>query len=378
MQAERIIRQLLLAQEDIPAQATVMNRPPNKHPPGPSEEDLTSSNHSNHEESPKRRRCSRCTQRTTWEQRLQQLREYKDKHGDLLIPIRFKENPSLGKFVHNTREQHKLYQKPPTKSRSGKAKKCSLTAERVRQLEELGFVWSTERSKHQKEDWEARLQQLKDYKAKHGDCMVPHGYQIDPSFAEWIHRQRTTYAHMVKDEEATHTKHHNPLIEDRMKQLEDLGFHFTVHADKWMEHWRELEHFRDTHGHCQVPTNCRQSPKLGRWVHTQRHQRRLQLRGKKSCMTDERVRMLDSLGFSWEVRPHPHHPNEEETGPTNENPVEDPLLVNVVGDDFHPEAESISGSISSADMTDTQATDLEFSLPTQQDGDVGSRFFVTV
>jgi hypothetical protein len=103
--------------------------------------------------------------RVSWEDRLQQLRDYKAAHGDLLIPIRFKENPSLGKFVHNTREQYKLYHK---KTPPGEKKKCSLTAERIRQLEELGFVWSTQRSLHQKEEWEMRLQQLKDYKQKHG------------------------------------------------------------------------------------------------------------------------------------------------------------------------------------------------------------------
>lgn len=115
----------------------------------------------------KQRKRARTSHRMPWEQRLDQLRDYRSKHGDLLIPIRFKENPSLGKFVHNTREQFKLYQKPPGDT-GGKAKRCSLTAERVRQLEELGFVWSTERTKHQKEDWEARLQQLRDYKSKHG------------------------------------------------------------------------------------------------------------------------------------------------------------------------------------------------------------------
>jgi Helicase associated domain len=54
---------------------------------------------------------------------------------------------------------------------------------------------------------------------------------------------------------------------------------------------------------CQVPTHYHDNPKLGRWVHTQRHQRRLQLKGFKSCMTDERAELLDQLGFSWEVRP---------------------------------------------------------------------------
>ena len=184
----------------------------------------------------------------------------------------------------------------------GEKKKCSLTADSIRQLKELGFVWSTERSKHQKEDWEARLQQLKEYKAKHGDCLVPHGYTEDPSFAEWIHRQRTTHAHMMKE------KKPNPVVVERMRRLEELGFHFTVHADKWMEHLTELKEYKKRHGDCSVPTHCAENPQLGRWVHTQRHQRRLQLRGKKSCMTDERAALLNDLGFQWEVHPKAERP----------------------------------------------------------------------
>ena len=149
------------------------------------------------------------------------------------------------------------------------------------------------------------------------DCLVPHGYTEDPSFAEWVHRQRTTHAHLMKElsdqadiQQHQCSKHQlNPLVNQRMKLLEDLGFRFTVHADKWIEHWKELKAYKEIHGNCMVPTHCRENPQLGRWVHTQRHQRRLQLRGKKSCMTDERVQLLDSLGFSWDVRHH-DNPNE--------------------------------------------------------------------
>lgn len=131
------------------------------------------------------------------------------------------------------------------------------------------------------------------------DCLVPHGYHEDPSLGEWVHRQRTTYAHVVTED------HPNPKVVERVKQLEALDFHFTVHADKWMEHWHELKEYKQIHGHCDIPTNCPVNPKLGRWVHTQRHQRRLQQKGKKkSSMCEERVALLDSLGFSWESRPH--------------------------------------------------------------------------
>lgn len=126
--------------------------------------------------------------------------------------------------------------------------------------------------------------------------MVPHGYEVDPSFAEWIHRQRTTYASMLKE------KIPNPMVLDRMNKLDELGFNFTVHSDKWMDHWMLLKEYKEKHGHCQVPTHYVENPRLGRWTHTQRHQRRLQQRGKKSCTTPERIALLDELGFSWEVR----------------------------------------------------------------------------
>jgi hypothetical protein len=103
--------------------------------------------------------------RVAWNDRIAMLTKYKEDFGNLLIPIRYKLNPSLGKFVHNTREQYKLFHK---KTPLSYKKKCSLTAERIQQLEDLGFVWSTERTKRQNEDWEARLIQLKQYKEKNG------------------------------------------------------------------------------------------------------------------------------------------------------------------------------------------------------------------
>lgn len=77
--------------------------------------------------------------RISWDDRVDMLKAYKAEHGNLLIPIRYKENPSLGKFIHNTREQFKLFHK---RTPEGYKKKCSLTLERIAQLDEIGFLWS--------------------------------------------------------------------------------------------------------------------------------------------------------------------------------------------------------------------------------------------
>lgn len=103
--------------------------------------------------------------RVPWKDRISTLQAYKEQHGHLNIPIRYKANPSLGKFVHNTREQFKLFH---GKVKKGYQKRCSLTAERIAELDAIGFLWTTERVKRQNEDWAGRLEQLKEYKSQHG------------------------------------------------------------------------------------------------------------------------------------------------------------------------------------------------------------------
>ena len=237
--------------------------------------------------------------RLSFEERVRELQAYKEEHGNLNIPIRYKKNPSLGKFVHNTREQYKLFNKqtPPQY-----AKKCSLTADRIKALDDIGFIWTCERPKKQQDDWNSRFEQLQAYKEKHGDCNVPHGFPEDPAFAEWIHRQRTTHASIQKKPDSKGTAKGYTNLQERMDRLAEIGFSFTVHSDVWMEHWNMLKEYRDKNGDSKVPTHYAANPRLGRWVHTQRHQRRLLEKGKQSTITQERIAKLDELDFPWNVR----------------------------------------------------------------------------
>lgn len=47
---------------------------------------------------------------TRWDAMFQQLKEYKSRHGDLLVPARYPENPSLGHFVDNNRQAYRMRQ----------------------------------------------------------------------------------------------------------------------------------------------------------------------------------------------------------------------------------------------------------------------------
>jgi Helicase associated domain len=212
--------------------------------------------------------------RVAWEERLKQLEAYRTEHGDLLVPTRYKGYMNLGKYVHNMREQYKVFH------RQDYPKKCGLTDARIQQLEDMGFQWTTKRHMKQEDEWGKRFGQLESFKAEHGHCNVPSGYQPDPAFAEWIHRQRTTYHFMKKDK--AQGKVVNRTMEDRFEKLRHIGFLFQVQSNKWMDHWRQLKTYREANADCLVPTHYAENPTLGRWVHTQRHQRRLQEKGRKS------------------------------------------------------------------------------------------------
>jgi len=68
-----------------------------------------------------------------WDDKYRKLQEYKSCHGDCLIPTKYMKDPALGRWVSTQREQYKLW-------KAGDHK-CRLNIEKVRMLEEIGFVW---------------------------------------------------------------------------------------------------------------------------------------------------------------------------------------------------------------------------------------------
>ena len=67
----------------------------------------------------------------------------------------------------------------------------------------------------------------------------------------------------------------------------------------WNQRLDELKAFRSPNGHCNVPYVYPPNRKLGHWVRNQRTQYSRRRAGKKHRLTDERMRKLEELGFSW-------------------------------------------------------------------------------
>mmetsp|Transcript_12937 Transcript_12937/g.19085 ORF Transcript_12937/g.19085 Transcript_12937/m.19085 type:complete len:432 (-) Transcript_12937:412-1707(-) len=72
-----------------------------------------------------------------WDVQFKELLAYKEKNGHVLVPVRYEAKTKLGIWVTTQRRERKRFL-------AGQKSKI-LTAERIRQLDEIGFVWKGKR-----------------------------------------------------------------------------------------------------------------------------------------------------------------------------------------------------------------------------------------
>lgn len=99
----------------------------------------------------------------------------------------------------------------------------------------------------------------------------------------------------------------SPLKDDRTATAESLqdedDIAILIHPyqnEKWMERYQDLVAYNRVHGHCNVPYTYGANPALGQWVKRQRHQYKLYEQGQHSHLTQDRIKLLEMLGFIWD------------------------------------------------------------------------------
>ena len=173
-------------------------------------------------------------------------------------------NPTLAKWANEQRRME-----------------SSLTVEQRKMLNNLGFEWTY--AKRSNMTWMEKLEALKRFKQKNGDCFVPQGYKADQSLGGWVTTQRVA-------------KKNGSMSQERVKLLNDIGFCWSLYDQKtWMEQFRALSEFKKWNGHCLVPQNYKTGSSLGVWVKIQRKNK---LNG---TLEEDQVKLLDSLEFEWVV-----------------------------------------------------------------------------
>jgi len=209
----------------------------------------------------------------TFDEFFQALVEYKTKHGDCNVPLRYKDDSALGFFVSNLRRGAK-----------------PVTEEQRHRITNIGFDWETLNEKQERQ-WQENFAKLKVYKLKYGDSHVPQGWKDDPSLANWVGCQRKKQG---KGKLLKHREARLNFINFRWSQSK--GPRKTTSYDlKWMEKYTELLEFKKATGHTMVPVFWKKNKSLGQWVG------RLRTHYAQNNISQDRVDLLDDIGFVWRI-----------------------------------------------------------------------------
>lgn len=210
-----------------------------------------------------------------WQRRYDELKEFYDTHGHCCVP--HQENPQLSDFVINQRRDYQQYVK---------GNGAGMTPKRVEALAKLDFDFFKERDKI----WEDRFEDLLLYWDRYNTSDVPQHFTSNRQLGLWCMNLRAAY----KEQE---NRPHSWLTEDRIQDLEELGFKWNINDSRWKEKLEELLDYQEEHGTVQVDPSLTSKKKLRVWVNRQRHWYKIQREG---CLGPDRIAKLESVPeFTW-------------------------------------------------------------------------------
>lgn len=96
------------------------------------------------------------------------------------------------------------------------------------------------------------------------------------------------------------------LSAKRVELLNKIGFNWDPYVSQWQQCFEALRAYQKEHGHCKVPKDyCQSGIRLGMWVSTQRASY------KKGLLQNDRLQLLNELGFHWDPFADQWHENFE-------------------------------------------------------------------
>ena len=197
--------------------------------------------------------------KSKWEKSLLVLTKFKAREGHCDVPKAHKESDvNLGKWVSFIRQS-----------------KGRLSETQLMRLNSIGFIW-----KAREHSWDSHYTALRTYKNRELHCNVPQDHmERGLKLGSWV-----SYLRSKKDK----------LTRKQVMKINALGFDWNPMEVKWRMKYSALKKFHKQSGSCRVPPGTIvDGIKLNGWVS--------ELRKKRSTLSAERVNLLDSIGFVWEV-----------------------------------------------------------------------------
>ncbi|KAG7366868.1 helicase domain protein [Nitzschia inconspicua] len=140
-------------------------------------------------------------QNQKWNERYTELCEFHRRFGHSVVPYHYKESTALAWWVKRQRHQYKMKKE---------GLHSTLTEEREKLLESLDFVWDSHTA-----IWEMRLQELIEYKVRHGHTSI--SQSENPKLLVWVKCQRRQYKMFCAGQKSSMTP-------ERINKLNAIGF----------------------------------------------------------------------------------------------------------------------------------------------------------
>jgi len=91
--------------------------------------------------------------------------------------------------------------------------------------------------------------------------------------------------------------------------LDALGFSWMIKMRgiqvPWKQRINDLKAFKKKHGHCNVSNEYRPNLSLGQWVSNLRQRKKL------GTLAEDKILILDTLGFSWVMSEMSNRPKKQ-------------------------------------------------------------------
>jgi Helicase associated domain len=162
--------------------------------------------------------------------------------------------------------------------------------------------------------WEKQFHRLQAFKTVFSHVNIPHGEKCHASLYAWVKKQRLFWRQTLRGENPT-----CPLSQDDIARLESVGLTageetskkgtsnssnnnssskwHPSHQQAWLEKYYQLEQFKHTHGHLQVPFSNALDASLYSWLVMQKSQWRRERQGLKHRLHPEQLKMLVDVGL---------------------------------------------------------------------------------
>jgi len=192
-----------------------------------------------------------------WELNVQELTEYRNKHGHCNVPQLWPENQKLSNWVKGVRAAHRAWANRPRHEVQCEAKDCG--------------------------KWRV-------LPAKVNPTSLNEQFFCEDSY--WI---SDPSCERLQDEEEGQVQPGVRITPERVNQLENLGFAWNKNDADWEKNFSMLIKYHMDNDHYNV---SKEEPKLNNWLNKQRQEfRKYEKNGFSARMTPERVKRLKAIGF---------------------------------------------------------------------------------